>query len=84
MSELSNNCDVKKLRYVRDMMYPIIKRRTSAGQLGLLVDRKSRDNLKDKLITDIYNLYLLGEGSITALPKQMFKSDSKFVDMCTS
>ena len=66
MSELSNNCDVKELRYVRDMMYPMIRRRTSAGQLVLLFDRKSEDNLKDKLIDDIYNLYLFGEGSITA------------------
>ena len=82
MSELSNNCDVKELRYARDMMYPMIRRRTSAGQLGLLVDRKSGDNLKDKLIKDIYNLYLFVEGSITALPKHMFKFDSKFVDMC--
>ena len=68
MSELSNNCDIKELRYVRDMMYPMIRRRTSAGQLGMLVDRKSGDNLKDKLIKDIYNLYLFGEGSITAFP----------------
>ena len=68
MSELSNNCDVKELRYVRDMMYPMIRRRTSAGQLGMLVDRKSGDNLKDKLIKDIYNLYLSGKGSITAFP----------------
>ena len=82
MSELSNNCDVTELRYVRDMMYPMVKRRTSAGQLGQLVDRKSGDHLKDKLIKDIYNLYLFGEGSISALPKHMLKSDSKFVDMC--
>ena len=82
MSELSNNCDVTELRYVRDMMYPMVKRRTSAGQLGQLVDRKSGDHLKDKLIKDIYNLYLFGEGSVSALPKHMLKSDSKFVDMC--
>ena len=63
------------------MMNPMIKRHTSASQLGLLVDRKSGDNLKDKLIKDIYNLYQFGEGSTTALPKHMFKSDSKFVDM---
>ena len=31
MSELSNNCE---LRYVCDMMYRMVKRRTSAGQLG--------------------------------------------------
>ena len=48
----------------------------------MLVDRKSGDNLKDKLIKDIYNLYQFGEGSTTALPKHMVKSDSKFVDMC--
>ena len=41
------------------MMHPIVKRRTSAGQLGQLVDRKSGDHLKDKLIKDIYNLYLV-------------------------
>ena len=63
MSELSNNCDIKELRYVRDMMYQMTRRRTSAGQLG-------------------HNLYLFGEGSITALPKHMFKFDSKFVDTC--
>ena len=82
MSELSNNCDVTELRYVRDKMYPMVKRRTSAGQLSQFVDRKSGDHLKDKLIKDIYNPYLFGEGSISALPKHMLKSDSKFVDMC--
>ena len=56
MSELSNNCDVTEPRYVRDMMYPMVKRRTGAGQLGQLVDRKSGNHLKDKLIKDIYNL----------------------------
>ena len=63
MSELSNNCDVKELRYVHDTMCPMIRK-----QLGLLVDRKSGDNLKNKLNKDIYNLYLFGEGSITAFP----------------
>ena len=57
MSELSNNCDVKELRYVRDMMYPMVKRHTSAGQLGLLVDRKSGDNLKERLIK-IFTIFI--------------------------
>ena len=82
MSEVSYNRDVKELSYARDMMYPMVKRHTSAGQLGLLIDRKSGDNLKDEPIKDIYNLYLFGEGSISALPKHMFKSNSKFVDLC--
>ena len=63
-------------------MYPMIRRRTSAGQLGMLVDRKSGDNLKDKLIKDIYNLYLFGKGSCLNKKKKKKRSDSKFVDMC--
>ena len=70
---------MSELRHVRDMMYPMVKRRTSAGQLGQLVDRKSGDHLKDNLIKDMYNLYLFGEGSISALPKHMLKSDSKLL-----
>ena len=58
---------------VRDILYPKVKRLTSVGELGLLVDRKSGDNLKNKLIKDIYNLYLFGEGSITALPNTHVK-----------
>ena len=67
MSELSNNCNVKELRYVCDMMYPVVKRHTSAGQLGQLVGRKSGDHLKDKLIKDMYNHYLFGAWSIFSL-----------------
>ena len=76
MAGNANNELVTELRHVRDtgdMMYPMVKRRTSAGQLGQLVDRKSGDHLKDKLIKDIYNLYLFGQGSISALPKHMLK-----------
>ena len=36
MSELSNTCDVKELRYVRDMMYPMIRRRTVQVQDNLV------------------------------------------------
>ena len=59
-------------------MYSIIKRRTASGHLGPLVERKS-GNLKDKLLKDVSNLYLFGEGTITSLPKNMLKTDTKFV-----
>ena len=58
---LSESCDVTELRYVRDMMYTVIKRRTGSNQLGPLVERKSGENLKDKMVKDIYNLYCFGE-----------------------
>ena len=74
VSHLSESCDVTELRYVRDMLYIVIKRRTGSNQLEPLVE-----NLKDKMVNDIYNLYCFGEGSLSSLPKQMMKSDSRYV-----
>ena len=79
MAHLADSCDVIELRYVRDMMFSIIKRRTKSNQLARLVDGKSGEHLKDKLIKDIYSLYCFGEGSLTSLPKHMLKSESRFV-----
>ena len=81
LAELSGTCDIAELKFVRDMMYSVInviKRRAASGQLGPLVERKSGDQ-KDKLLKDIYNLYLFGEGTINSLPKNMIKVDTKFV-----
>ena len=61
------------------MLYTVIKRRTGSNQLGPLEERKSGENLKDKIVKDIYNLYCFGEGSLSSLPKQMMKSDSRYV-----
>ena len=78
LAELSGTCDIAEVKFVRDMMYSVIKRRTASGQLRPLVERKSVD-LKDKLLKDIYNLYLVGEGTINSLLKNMIKVDTKFV-----
>ena len=76
---LSESCDVNELRYVRDILYAMIKRRTGSNQPGPQVERKSGKNLKDKTVKDIYNLYCFGEESLSSLPKQMMKSDSKYM-----
>ena len=86
LAELSRACDVAELRFVRDIMYFIVKRRTASGHLGPLVERKSGD-LKEKLLKDVYNLHLFGEGTITSPlpppppPKNMLKTDTKFVGL---
>ena len=61
------------------MLYTVVKRRTGSNQLGPLVERKSGENLKDKMFKDSYNQYCFGEGSLSPLPKQMMKSDSGYV-----
>ena len=78
LAEFSGACIIAELRFVSDMMYSVVKRRTTSGQVGPLVERKSGD-LKDKLPKDIYNLYLFGEGTINSLPKNMIKVDTEFV-----
>ena len=72
LTELSGACDVAELRFVQDIMYSIVKKRTASGHLGPLVERKSGD-LKEKLLKDVYSLYLFGEGTIASLPKKCLR-----------
>ena len=73
---LSENYDIKELRYVRDLVASVVWRRLKQA-LGPLVERKSGANVKENLLKDIYNIYSLGEGSIQSLSKNMLKIDSK-------
>ena len=57
-------------------MFAITRRRKNFH--GNLCERKSSGTgLKEKLCLDIYTLYAFDEGSISALPKNMLKSESK-------
>ena len=73
---LSVNYNIKELRYVRDLVVSVVRRRLKQA-LGPLVERKSGANVKENLLKDIYNIYSLGEGSIQSLPKNMIKIDNK-------
>ena len=73
---MSENYDIKELRYVRDLVVSVVRRRLKQA-LGPLLERKSGANVKENLLKDIYNIYSLGEGSIQNLPKNMIKIDNK-------
>ena len=79
ISELSELCCVAELRYVRDMVFCIVKRKLGQSNVGSLSERRGGANVKDNLLKDIYNLYSLGEKSIDALPKNMIRSDTRFL-----
>ena len=79
---LSECCNYYELRYVRDMMVSIVKRKVKQS-VGPLVERKGGSNLKDNLLKNVYNLYSFGEGSIQSLPKKMIKCDTKYVNQST-
>ena len=78
ISELSELCCVPELRYARDMVFCMVKRKLGQSNLGSLIERRSGANVKDNLLKDIYNLFSLGEKSIDALPKNMIRSDTRF------
>ena len=70
MQDLSENN-----RYVRDVMFVIMKRRKPSTQYGNLVERRATENIKDTLLKDIYSIFCYGEGSTNSLPKNLFKAD---------
>ena len=52
-----------------------MKRKKPSTQYGNLVERRTTENVKDILIKDIHAFLMFGEGSISSLPKSLFKSD---------
>ena len=72
-------CSVTELRYVRDMVLALVKQKLSQNHLGPLIERKSGANVKENLSKDIFNVYSLGEGSIQSLPKNMVRSETRYV-----
>ena len=54
--ELSGFCSIAELRFARDMVYSIVKRKIGDKNLGRLTERRSGANVKDNLLKDIYNL----------------------------
>ena len=65
--------DTEVLRYARDLLFTITKRRKKIHQASSLVERKSGDGLQDKLLKDIFEIYSFGEGAKDSLPKSMLK-----------
>ena len=75
MQDLSENNNAAELRYVRDTMFVIMKRRKPSTQYGNLVERRATENIKGTLLKDIYSIFCYGEGSTNSLPKNLFKAD---------
>ena len=65
--------DTEVLRYARDLLFTITKRRKKMYQASSLVERKTGDGLQDKLLNDIFEIYSFGKGAKDSLPKSMLK-----------
>ena len=79
VSELSELCSTSELRFARDMLAAVVKRKLGQCNIGNLTERRGT-NVKDNLLKDTYNLYSLGEKSIQALPKNTLRCDNRLHD----
>ena len=59
------------------MMAAIVKMKLGQCNIGNLIERRGI-TVKDNLLKDICNLYLLGEKAVKALPKNMLRCDNRF------
>ena len=75
MQYLSESNNVIELRYIRDITFSVLKRKKPSTQYGNLVERRTIENFKDTLVKDIHAILMFGEGSISSLPKSLYKTD---------
>ena len=56
-------------------IFSILKRKKLSTRYGNLVERRTTENVKDTPVKDIHAILMFGEGSISSLPKSLFKTD---------
>ena len=56
------------LRYVRDMIFVMVRRKLRWHNDSCLTERRKCSTLKEKLAKDIHDIFSLGEGGISSLP----------------
>ena len=89
VSKLSEFCCTSELRFVRDMLAAVVKRKLGQCNIGNSIERRGT-LVKENRLKDTYILYSLGEKSIQALPKNMLPCDNRIqnqevqMDSCLS
>ena len=69
--------DVEVLRYTRDLLFAVMRRRRKLNSSATLVERKSGEGATDKLLEDTYEIFSYCEGGRESLPKSLLKDNSQ-------
>ena len=83
VTKYTEEYDEHCLRFMRDILYGIVKRRKGV-LLPILAERKQSDGIRDKLVKDLYDIFTYGEGVRESLPKTLFSSSSRHVENSTT
>ena len=65
-----------ELRYVRDMIFAMVRRKLRWHN-SCLTERRNCPTLKEKLAKDIHDILSLSEAAISSLPKSLFKPENQ-------
>ena len=79
VAKYTEQYDKHCLRFMRDILYSIVKGRKGA-LLPNLAERKQSDGIKDKLVKNLYDIVTYGEGVKESLPKNLFSSSGRHVE----
>ena len=79
VTKYTEQYDEHCLRFMRDILYSIVKSRKGV-LLPNLAERKRSDGIKDKVVKDLYDILTYGEGVRVSLPKNLFFSSGRHVE----
>ena len=82
VTKYTEQYDEHCLRFMRDILYSIVKHRKGVLLLNL-AERTQSDGIKDKLVKDLYHIFTYGEGARESLPKNLCSYSGSHVEIST-
>ena len=69
--------DTETLRYTRDLLFHITRRRKGKKSIRL-VERKASEHVRSKLMADLHDIYLVGEGTKCNFPSHLVRGSEGY------
>ena len=63
--------DTETLRYTRDLLFHTTRRKRGIKKSISLVERKASEHVRSKLMADLHDIYLVGEGTKCNFPSDL-------------
>ena len=70
--------ETETLRYTRDLLYHITRRRRGNKKMISLVERKDSEHVRFKLMSDLHDIYLVGEGTKCNFPSHLVRESEGY------
>ena len=72
--------DPETLRYTRGLLFHITRRKRGIKKSISLVERKASEHVRSKLMADLHDIYLVGEGTKCNFPSHLVRGSEGYRD----